>query len=533
LALGGSLWADFITSKGILQVIKQAKLTTELFAGKTAPQFITDHNLFRTPHEVKKVFRSIGLPNFKDKANIEKCLVDLKKEGTYVHNLLVVMTQLLGGASALLQGQADKIQFLETKEARDAARPKLKEIYSYFDVVTALIGYIDPYKPENLTGTMQTSADGKIELRLMNDINDASGKLVFRKGVSLFSIFHKLKEKLASFNITFNSLDTQQAFKVFSLENIPNKEFSVVFSAEGADGAWDIATMSMRGIKSCQRWDGEYPRCLIGSILSKFVGLIYLTSGVQAETNAGYSNLGTKMMRRCVVRYAVDADEDRPCILIDKMYPELDKDVLSLFINAIRSKTTLPVYYTADLGNKTKHFYLPAEEMREKIIDREWSYQDTPLKSKHDLNISALNINKEEVEREIRGFNVNLTLFLARRMEEIGSGSISVDPEYKKIISNIKMNISYTPFCEKLSTFILTAYRPPVSSSFTDSKVYYRKYLMEILKTRKRIIAGSLPNLQKLFTDNMSRPVDAAKFAEYLFSIVIEFTKSEIKKTIS
>jgi hypothetical protein len=515
-------------------VIKQAKLTTELFAGKTAPPFITDHNLFRTPHKVKKVFRSIGMPNFKDKANIEKCLVDLKKEGTYVHNLLVTMTQMLGTAWQLLQIQADKIQFLETKDARDAARPKLQEIYSYYNAITALQGHIDPYKPESLAGTIQTSADGRIELRLTTDINDPTCKApIFRKGASLFSIFHKVKEKLATLNVPFASLDAQQTFKVFSLENIPNKEFSIIFSAEGSEGAWDIVTMSMRGIKSCQRWDGEYPRCLIGSVLSKFVGVIYLTSGVQAEPNAGYINLGTKMMRRCVVRYAVDADEDKPCLLIDKMYPELDKDVLSLFINAIKSKTSLPVYYTAELGNKIRHIYIPAEEMREKVIDREWSYQDTPLKSKHDLNISALNINKEEVEREIRGFKINLALFLARRMEDIVSGSISVDPEYKKIISNIKMNISYTPFCEQLSTHILTAYRAPISSSFTESKVYYRKYLMEILKTRSRIIAGSLPNLQKLFTDNMSRPVDAPKFSEYLFSIVLEFTKSEIKKTIS
>lgn len=514
-------------------MIKQAKLTTELFAGKPVPPFITNHSIFRTPHEVKKVFKSIGLSNFKDKANIEKCLDDLKKEGTYVHNLLIAMAQMLNNAICKLQTHADRIQFLETKDARDIARAKLQDIHSCLNVINALVGYVDPYKPDVLANTIKTSADGKIELRLMNDINDEASKPVFRKTVSLFSVFHKLTEKLASFNVPFESLDAQPEFKIFNMENIPNKEFSINFSADGSEGAWDILTMSMRGIKSCQRWDGEYPRCLIGSVLSKFVGVIYLTSGAQSETNAGFSNLGTKMMRRCVVRYAVDADEDKPCILIDKMYPELNKDVLSLFINAIKSKTTLPVYYSADLGNKIRHIYIPSEEMRERVIDREWSYQDTPLKSKHDLNISALNINREEVEREIRGFKINLALFLARRMEEIGSGSVSVDPEYKKIISNIKMNISYTPFCEKLSTYILNAYRAPVSTTFTDSRVYYRKYLMEILKTRSNIIASCLPNLQQLLTDNMSRPVDAMKFLQYLFSIVLEFTKSEIKKTIS
>jgi hypothetical protein len=514
-------------------VIKQAKLSTDLFVGKAAPDFIKNHDLFRKPIKVQKVFRSIGMPNFKDKANIEKCLVDLKKEGTYVHTLLLTMTDMLVNSRNLLASQADKIQFLESKEARDAARPKLVELYSYNDIITNLAACTDPYKPEVLAGTIQPSADGRIELRLIKDLNDEAGKPVFRKNASLFSVFHKLREKFASFNVNFGPLDAQAAFKIFSSENIPNKEFAVIFSAEGSDGAWDIATMSMRGIKSCQRWDGEYPRCLIGSILSKFVGVIYLTSGIQAEANGGYSNLGTKMMRRCVIRYAIDADEDKPCILIDKMYPDLDKDVLSVFINAIKSRTELAVYYTAELGNKIRHIYIPAEEMRDKIIDREWSYQDTPLKSKHDLNISALNINKEEVEREIRGFKINLALFIARRMEEVASGAKSIDPEFKRIISNIKMNISYTPFCEQLSTFILTAYRAPVSVTYTDSKIYYRKYLMDLLKNRAKILITCLPNLQTLFANNMSRPLDATKFTEYLFSIVIEFTRLEIKKTIS
>jgi hypothetical protein len=516
----------------VKKVSKKVILSTDLFRGKAVPPFFKDHNLFRNPIKVQKVFPSIGLPNFRDKANIDKCLIDVKKEGTYVHNLLKTMTDMMIVARDGVALKADRLQYLETKEGRDVARAKLNEIYNFSNVLTTLSACVDPYNKDVLTGAIQTS-EGKIVLKLIKDISDANGKIVFRKDESLFKVFNKTKDKCATFEVQFASLEQSESFKIFSKENIPNKEFSIIFSSEGSEGAWDIATMAMRGIKSCQRWDGEYPRCLIGSILSKFVGVMYLTSGVASDPNAGYSNLGTKMMRRSVVRYAIDADEDKPCILIDKMYPELDKDVLSLFVNAIKSRTELPVYYAQDLGNKLRHIYLPAEKIREEIIDREWSYQDTPLKSKHDLHVYLLNHNKDEVEREIKGFKINLALFIARKMEEVYSGSISVDSEIKKTINNVRMNTSFTPFCEQLAGYILNAYRAPPSKDFTNSKVFYRKYLMEFLLKRKSILASTQPNFQAYFQQNTSRTLDSAAFTNYIFAVVAEFAKLEVKKLIN
>lgn len=513
-------------------MIKKTSISTDLFKGKVVPTFIKDHPLFRNPVEVQKVFPSIGLPNFREKANIDKCLVDVRKEGSYVHNLLRTMVEIVVAARDNIAHQADKLQYLDPREAREQGRGKLEEIYNLTNILTTLASCVDPYTPTVLAEAIQ-SDNGKIELLLMKDIPNNDGKPFFRKGQSLFRVFNRAREKCADSGVAFANLESYDAFKIFSRENIPNKEFNIVFSSEGEEGAWDLATMSMRGIKSCQRWDGEYPRCLIGSILSKFVGIMYLTSGVQADTNAGFANLGTKMMRRCVVRYAVDADEGKPCILIDKMYPELDKDILLIFVNAIKSRTTLPVYYAQDLGNKIRHMYLPVEKIRDEISDRDWSYQDSPLKSKHDFNIYILTHNREELEREIKGFRLNLSLFLARKMEGVFSGDVQVSDDVKKTISNIRMNTSFTPLCESISSHIINYFRAPSSKGFTTSKSYYRKYIMEILAQRKALQSASFATLCQVITQSSSRSFDNNALISYIFSIVAEFAKLEAKSLIN
>ena len=511
---------------------KKIAISTELFEGKVTPPFINDHPLFRKPVQVKKVFPSIGMPNFSEKANIDKCLVDVKKEGSYVHNLLQAMTAILNSAKDGVSRLADKFQYLDSKEERDAAHDRITELYSLVTLITTLASCTDPYNRDVLESAIQTT-EGKIALILMKNIVDSNDKPICHKGQSLFKMLNKVKEKCDAFGVNVTALDQTDAFKIFSKENIPNKEFSIIFSSEGKEGAWDLLTMSMRGIKSCQRWDGEYPRCLIGSVLSKFVGLMYLTSGVQSDANAGYKDLGSKMMRRCVVRYAIDADEGKPCILLDKMYPELDTDVLGIFVASIKSKTDLPVYYSQDLANKVRHIYIPSEKMREEMSNRDWSYQDTPLKSKHDLNIYLLMNNKDELTRDVRGFKLNLALFVAKKMEAVYNNAQTVDPEIKKTINNMRMNISFTPFCEAAVSHILSGFRFPEVTTFTSSSAYYRKYLMELLTKRKTILSATKGTLQSLLQDNTSRTVNIDMMVNYIFSLVTEFTKLEISKLIN
>jgi hypothetical protein len=208
--------------------------------------------------------------------------------------------------------------------------------------------------------------------------------------------------------------------------------------------------------------------------------------------------------------------------------------VLSIFVNAIKARTELPVYYSQDLGNKVRHIYLPTEKIREEISDRDWSYQDTPLKSKHDLNIYVLTHNKEEIEREIRGFKMNFALFLARKMEQIYSGDIQVsDPEVRKTVNNVRINTSFTPFCEAIVNQIIAVFKAPTSKGFTSSRAYYRKYLMELIARRKSLQTNCAHSITAVIQQSTSRTVDVNAFSTYIFSLLVEFSKNEITNLIN
>jgi len=513
---------------------KKISLSTELFKDKNIPRFIKEHTLFKTPVEIKKVFPGVGLPNFSDIVKIDKPFENIKKEGGYVFNMLKKMSDNLAHSRDAAANLADKFQYLSVKEERETSRTKINDLYFMSKVLGIISLYTDPYDVTVLNSAVHQT-DGKVVLKLIANIPDEKeGKNIFRKDEPLFRIFNALKEKCNLLGIPFGNLETTEQFKIFSKENMPNKEYSVVFSSEGEAGAWDIATMSMRGIKSCQRWDGEYPRCLIGSILSKYVGIIYLTSGVKSEDHPSYSNLGTKMIRRCVVRYAIDADESAPCILIDKMYPEYDKEVCAIFTKSLQSKTKLPVHYAPELGNKIRHIYTPTEKIRNEVSNREWSYQDTALKSKEDLNVYyLLNNNKEEIERDIRGFRVNLPVFFASRMEDIYSGNVIVSDELKKTIKNIKMNIAFTPFCDAIFHCMIASFPATSSKNYKDSKSYYKRYLMDILMNRKKVLPYVIASIKPQVQVHTSRVVNMELFTEFLYSTMLEFIKLEMKKVIN
>jgi hypothetical protein len=80
--------------------------------------------------------------------------------------------------------------------------------------------------------------------------------------------------------------------RAVDLELSWNKKLKVVFSTH----PWDIATMSMRGISSCQAWGKRQSPCLIGSIVDPNMGIVYLTDGVR------HKNYGPRMIARAVVR---------------------------------------------------------------------------------------------------------------------------------------------------------------------------------------------------------------------------------------
>lgn len=540
--------------------IRSPLLLADLFKGrKDIPSFVLKHRLFQSvnkteekSHKYSKIFPAIGLHNFKEPCDLSKPLLDLKKEN-FVSALIVAMLNGVVKAKDDARSIGDRVQFLLVGAERDALLAKVDDVYNLAHLCQGIATQIDTYN--NTYEKCVQSSDGKIVLRLIAEVADRNGKAIFRKNESLFKVFAKLRDAFAANNLEFFNLEQSNEFKTFCAENLPNKKYLVCFSADGVDGAWDLLTMSMRGIKSCQRWDGDYPRCLIGSIVSKYVGIIYISSGAEyeftyksPEGGAGdITSKGLKMMRRSLVRYAIDVDEGKPCLIVDRMYPtpqqgaEVDEETLKVFMNAIQSKTSLPVYFAPSLGNKIKHFYVPYEKIREEMPERDWTYQDTPLKTNIDFQLHVLaSATTEDVNRYISSFRAKLITQIGEIFRDIINKNIKVEEEVEKTVKNIKLNLAVDRFSDTLVKTIFNAhpyfYAHPYHSNIpdiTDPRNSYRKYLMGLLLALRTIQVARSADISAHIANSTSREVNHKIFGDFLFrKLIADCIKQEVK-TIS
>lgn len=153
----------------------------------------------------------------------------------------------------------------------------------------------------------------------------------------------------------------------------------IVFSSAGNKGLWDIATMSMRGISSCQRWDYDngysHERKLVGSMLDPYCGIIYITTGTKTK-------LGEKMTKRAVVRFVIDGN--KPYLFIERVYgirynnnrerydaglqryieptyENTEKNISDIFVAFLKSKTEnkFEVEYKTTITTATRKVAIP------------------------------------------------------------------------------------------------------------------------------------------------------------------------------
>lgn len=413
-------------------------LSNSIFDGKSIPDFILQEAVFTgSPVKLKKVFPSLGLSNFKEITPITKPFFDLKKENTFVLSLLKDLYDLCFNYTQTISNYIDEWQFLCAADKKEELRPLILELNNYYDYTSQLVQQLDP-RGINIFSIARIE-DGRIALKIVNDLLDANGKPIFRKDVSLFKVYGKIVSKLKEVGLDVRELDELNSFKIFSKENVSCKDYYLVFSSDKQEGAWDLLTMSMRGIRSCQRWDGEHRQCVIGSILSKFIGIIYITSGNDLN------GLGSKMFKRCIVRYAVDSNTSKPAIILDKMYPDFDEDILKSFTDALSKRTSVPVFYGPKLGKSIRNFYLPYEHLRSNFSERKWSYQDINLKSKLDKELSSYISNLDCLKSEIASFCENFKISLTKKIIAIIDGDDNMHDNIKPIFMDFQSyTISYS-----------------------------------------------------------------------------------------
>lgn len=165
------------------------------------------------------------------------------------------------------------------------------------------------------------------------------------------------------------------ALKKAKFEDNLKKDLKLCFSSTGNKGYWDIATMSMRKIKSCMTWGSDNSIALIGSILDPYVGIIYITDGT-------HTNHGKSMIARSVVRFVVDRN-GKPSIFLERVYADgLADDYADVFKSFIEERVDIPVCSDDD-EDQHRQFVIPLTEQVSSIADlalEEYlSYRDSDI----------------------------------------------------------------------------------------------------------------------------------------------------------
>jgi len=164
----------------------------------------------------------------------------------------------------------------------------------------------------------------------------------------------------------------------FFLFRQSNRQLDVAFSSDNEVGAWDLATMAMRGIHSCQSWTAGRRSNLIGSIIDPCCGIIYLTDNEETQ-------YGSNMLYRSIVRYVVHP-KFGPCLFLERGYsqPIFDKFdhycIDTLFACMLYRRTGLNVITQSGLADTPakRELFIPSTAIVNKHMSCA-SYRDSAL----------------------------------------------------------------------------------------------------------------------------------------------------------
>src|ERR1700722_3896680 len=462
--------------------------TSELFKVKDLPKWVSSHPIFKEVDKISKVFPRVGLPNSEG-----DCAIDNND------NAKKSAKRLLTSISSLLSERMKTLKAYSKEHPNISAarKEKLKQSIELLESIKAQIKIKDDCITVN---------NGRITLNLPGDITlEGERRPTLRKGEGLFRVYNKANELLkeSKFN-AMHKLEDLDNFKTFSTDNLPNNGFKIVFSSDGADGLWDIATMSMRGVSSCQSWNGEYKHCMIGSLIDPFVGIIYLTSGNK------FNEYGTKMIKRCIVRFAISQKEKKPVIVLDNMYPEYDKKVVEQFISFLKEKSNnkFNVIYAPNSHSKLNDVYMPLTDIRKKLqgfdakgnkhddyddyLETIQSYQDYHIKNtKPEGKDKAAQLFYKNSRKKENHFIKNLGEHLSKAIKgaDIATFPNPTRAAVKKLKGNDKnyWNHSYV-VNEAARTIAKNIIKSVDKESFTNSDTYMRRVYYSYFMNKNKII---------------------------------------------
>lgn len=433
----------------------------QVFADNKFPTFITNHAVFRNHKEIKKVFPEIGLPNCEKEIE-----VDNKKEA------MDSAKMLLGELRTSIDERLRTINKFSTKKPDAIGNKRKKKLDN---ALKLLNGVKTAIAPKNI-GKCLISNNGRVTANINVDVTDAEDKVTFKTGEGIFKIYNKLNEVLRDGHfLAMEKIENLHSFKEFSSKNVPSLKYKVRFSSSDSEGLWDIATMSMRGISSCQSWGTGNSTHVIGSMVDPFTGILYLTSGGK------FNEYGTKMIRRCIVRFLVDDKKKIPFIALERMYPAMERGSLDAFIALIKERTDnkFEVVY---LPECRKASYVPMSKIVNTLTAHDQPYRDsaTPYKvDSNDIGGGAKKVFEEKLEGLYSSF-ASKVVAAARYTKLVGVPATS-RPAFKSLRGSDYMWDSSYHFYEALSNDMKLFFNKADISKYKDNNLFLKETIEAFL----------------------------------------------------
>lgn len=395
----------------------------EILAAHKYPEFVRNHKAFKSITEIKKVFPHIGLSNCE-----EEIAIDNSQE------VIASATYLINAISHEVSQRHHKLVNFGEKKTKPGIKRMKVDRKAKFETCSTLLAAVKDALTKQSKQTI-TNNNGRITLNLPIDIKGKDEKAVFKSGEGLFRVYGKLNEMLRDGRfLPMPKIEEMAWFKDFSSKNIPSIKHKIVFSSEGIEGIWDIATMSMRGIQSCQTWGGTNSYHVVGSMIDPFTGIIYLTSG------AKHGEYGTKMMRRCIVRFVIREKDKQPCLYLERMYPAYDKSTMTAFIEFLRKKieNKYPVVDGQNIGGAG--YYVPMANTIKNLDQQHQPYRDSGTTYKIDAAdaIGAMREKANSVFGKVHAAVGAKVLATTRTMK-----MISIPEDYKETFRMIRGTSTY------------------------------------------------------------------------------------------
>lgn len=219
---------------------------------------------------------------------------------------------------------------------------------------------------------------------------------MYVKGTDLFTVISaNLPVTLDDYLPLFRNI-CKEYYNSFTALNKYN--LKIVFSGSGDKCVWDLSTMSMRGIDSCQKWLSVHASALVGSMVDPCAGIIYIESPDVVEP------YGSKMIKRSVVRFVLNKRTNKPAILIERVYPHdydsriPDYVTITAFENFIDKKTKgkYPILY-GEIRSESENYFIPKSEILKSFDDNMLSYRDSKILYREVSESSLKNKNASKI----------------------------------------------------------------------------------------------------------------------------------------